>query len=335
MSLGEYCQVLNIKKLTTIIFLTLVLSATYTFFNHTLAQNNIEQKNKAETLLTIIDNDNKTIRSAIDRLDAQNILVPQNVKTTYSEGIVHAKEAISLMNQGKFNQANTKAIEAMQKFEETLRLLDDASPSELTETEKIAEEAIALKANITRAFEYLERVKNLTARILFAGYNTSEVAERLTLVEQHLQNAKTKLSVANLEGATEELCMVQRLLGELKEDLARLLDIINASNTKMYLQEAEIRVSAAKTNITASLTLTPETKEDAITALNNSQTSLANARDSMENDNIDEAIKELEEAKKWEEESNRIITELDSTPTLVAPTYESIDKLETKTFASG
>ena len=45
-------------------------------------------------------------------------------------------------------------------------------------------------------------------------------------------------------------------------------------------------------NNTAVNELTTEVKEEAITALNNSEINLANARDSIENNNVDEAIKE-------------------------------------------
>lgn len=331
--LVEGYQVLDTKKVTTIVFLILILSATLTYFNHTLALINTEQKEKAETLLIILDNNNKTIRAAIDRLNAQNITVPQKVKTTYGAGITHANEAIRLMNQEEYSEANVEAIEAMQKFEETLRLLDVASPAEPTETEKIAGEAIDLKANVTRAFEYVERLENLTIKIGAAGYNISEIMEQLALVKQHLEAATKKLYTLNLEGATGELCIGQRLIEELKEDLAGLTNRISASNTEKYLQDAEMRVLAAKTDIATSTTLTPETKEEAITALNNSEASLINARGSLENNYLDEAIKDLEEAKKWEEEANRVITELAST--LVAPTAKSITRSETTTSASG
>lgn len=333
--MGERRELLKIKIDATIILLTLVLIATLISLNHTLALISIEEKTKAETLLIILANDNETIRAIIDRMDAQNILVPQEVKTTYNEGNIHAQEAIRLMNQEKYDQANAEAIEAMQKFEETLRLLDVASPIEPTEAEKKAEDVIALKANITRGFKYVEQLENLTAKIAAAGYNITEIADQLVLVRQHLEAAERKIYTLNLEEVSGELRIVQRLFEELKEDLAGLTSRIRASNTEKYLQEAEMRVSAAKTNITASTTLTAETKEEAIIALNNSEASLVDAQDSLENNDVEEAIEYLEEAKKWEEEYNRIITEVAFTKNSVAPTDESITKLETITSASG
>ena len=119
------------------------------------------------------------------------------------------------------------------------------------------------------------------------------------------------------------------LLDDLKQPFDRLTNLVKATNTEKYLEAAEIRVSANKENITLSATLTPEAKEDAITALNNSERSLANARDSIEDNNVDEAIEELEEAKKWEEESNRAIASVTATQTAVAPTTESFTRAET------
>ena len=328
MSLGGQHKALNLKKVAIITILTLVLSMTFTVLNPTLALTNEDQKQKAETLLKILDNDNISIIEAFSKLDAQNITVP-NAETTYNEGLAHAEEAFKLMNEGNFSEASIEAVEAMQKFEETLRILEDASPVEPTETEVTAEEAISLKANITRTIEHVERLENLTAKAATAGYDTTAIEKRLSEVKQRLENATRKLSAMNLDGAAEELLIAKTLVDELKELFDRLTNLVKASNTEKYLEAAEIRVSTTKANITSSASLTPEIKEDAITALNNSETNLANARDFIENNDVDEAIEELEEAKKWEEESNRAIASVAATPTSVAPTTESFTRAET------
>lgn len=328
MSLGGQNRVLNLKKVAIITVLTLVLSMTFTVLNPTLALTNEDQKQKAETLLKILDNDNISIIEAFSKLDAQNITVP-NAETTYNEGLAHAEEAFRLMNEENFSEASIEAVEAMQKFEETLRILEDASPVEPTETEVTAEEAISLKANITRTIEHVERLENLTAKAATAGYDTTAIEKRLSEVKQRLENATRKLSAMNLDGAAEELLIAKILVDELKELFDRLTNLVKASNTEKYLEAAEIRVSTTKANITSSAALTPEIKEDAITALNNSEINLANARDFIENNDVDEAIEELEEAKKWEEESNRAIASVAATPTSVAPTTESFTRAET------
>ncbi len=302
---------------------------TFTVLNPTLALTNDNQKQKAEALIKILDNDNKSIIEAFSRLDAQNITVPQTAETKYNEGLAHAEEAVSLMSGENFNEASIEAVEAMQKFEETLTILEDASPVEPTEIEVTAEEAISLKANITRAIRYLERLENLTAKAAAAGYATLAIEKRLSEVKQHLENAARELTAMNLDGAAEELLIAKTLVDELKQPFDILTDLVKASNTEKYLEDAEIRVSETKANITTSATLTPEIKEDAITALNNSEINLANARDFIENKNVDDAIEELEEAKKWEEESNRAIASVAATPTSVAPTTESFTRAET------
>ena len=69
------------KKVAITIFLALVLSTTFTFLNPTLALTNDPQKQKAETLLSILNN-NMSIMLAFSRLDAQNITVP-NAETAF------------------------------------------------------------------------------------------------------------------------------------------------------------------------------------------------------------------------------------------------------------
>jgi hypothetical protein len=327
--MGGQNQVLNLKKVAIIILLTLVLSITFMILNPTLAQTNDNQKQKAETLLNILGNGNMSIVEAFSRLDAQKIPVPQTAETAYNEGLEHAEEAVRLMNQGNYDEASVEAVEAMQKFEETLKILEDASPVEPTETEVTAEEAISLKANITRTIAHVERLENLTAKATAAGYDTTAIEKTLSEIKQHLENATIKLSAMNLDGAAEELYTAKTLVDELKDPLDRLTNLVKASNTEKYLEAAEIRVSATKANITSSAALTAEAKEDAITALNNSEKNLANARDLIENKDVDDAIEELEEAKKWEEESNRAIASVAATPTSVAPTTESFTRAET------
>ena len=301
---------------------------TFAFLNPILAQTNDAQKQKAETLIKILDNDNTSIASAFSRLDAQNISVPQTAETAYNEGLAHAKEAVSLMSQQNYNEAGVEAVEAMEKFEDSLRILETASPVEPTETEVTAEESILLKSNLTRTIEQAKRLENLTAKAATAGYDTVKIENKLSEIKRYLDNATQELYHRNLEGATEELSTAKTLLDELKEPFARLTNLVTESKTKTYLLEAEIRVYAAKANIALSATLTPEAKEDAITALNNSEVSLSNARDLIEDRNVDDAIEELEEAKKWEEESSRAITAVATTPTSVAPTNESITKTD-------
>ena len=71
-----------IKKVAITVLLALVLSTTFTFLNPTLALTNDPQKQKAETLLSILDNNNMSIMLAFSKLDAQNITVP-NAETAF------------------------------------------------------------------------------------------------------------------------------------------------------------------------------------------------------------------------------------------------------------
>ena len=61
MYLGGHNQVLNLKKVATIVLLTLVLSMTFMVLNPTLALTNNNQKQKAELLLKFLDNGNMSI----------------------------------------------------------------------------------------------------------------------------------------------------------------------------------------------------------------------------------------------------------------------------------
>ncbi len=309
---------MNQNKVAVIVFLTLVLSTTFLVLSPTLALISSSEQQKAETLLTILSNNNATIVEAFSNLGAQNITVPEPAETAYNEGLVHAEEVLRLMNEENYSEASIEAVEAMQKFGETLKLLDSISPVEPTETEVAAEDVISLKTNITRALEYVDRLENLTVRAKTKGYNTTAVEQKLSEVKQYLQNATRELRALNLDGAIEQLSNAKALLIELKALYDRLTSLVKTSNIETYLDVAEERVSEAKENITQSTSLTSEVKDDAIDALNNSETSLASARDAMKTNNVDDAIADIEAAKKWEEESRLAINSATVNPNTVS-----------------
>jgi hypothetical protein len=316
--LGGHNQGLNKKKVAVIVLLTLVLSTTFLVLSPTLALTSSSQQQKAETLLTILNNNNATIVEAFSNLVAQNITVPKTAETAYNKGLVQVEEALRLMNEENYSEASIKAVEAMQKFGKTLKLLDSVSPVEPTETEVAAEDVISLKVNITRALEYADRLENLSARTKTKGYNTTAVEQKLSEVKRYLQNATMELRALNLDGATEELSNAKALLIVLKALYDRLTSLVKASNIETYLDVAEERVSEAKENITQSTGLTSKAKDDAIDALNNSEASLESARDAMKTNNVDDAISDIEDAKKWEEESKLAITSATATPNAVS-----------------
>jgi hypothetical protein len=318
---------LNLKKLAVIVFLTLLLSMTFVILNPTLAQTTEEQRLKAETLLNILDTVNASASEAFSRLDAQNITVPQNAETKYNEGITHAEEAINLMHAEKYNEASSEAIEAMKSFKETLIILQEASPAEPTETEITAEKAISLRANITRAYEYVERLENLTAKAATVGYNTTGMENRLASAKNHLENATKQLDGLNLDVASEELNAARAFFGEMKSLYDRLINLVKASNTERYLEAAEARVIASKDNITNSA-LPQQNKTDAINALNNSETNLEKARELIQSGMVDDAVEELEEAKRWEDESRKYLTSVTATPNQFGAVDKNLSRIE-------
>ncbi len=309
---------MNFKKVAIIILLTFVLSTTFVILNPTLAQTSEESRQKAKTLLNILATVQTNADEALNRLNDQNIPVPETAETKYNEGVAHAELAASLMNEENYSEASSEAVEAMQNFEEALRLIQEASsPTEPTATEVTAEKLISLKANITRAFEYVERLENLTANAATEGYNTTEIESSLSEAKNRLENAARELNRLNLDGAIEELRAARTLLNNLKELYNRLVNAVKASNTQRYLEEAAKRINATRANVTSSATLSAQNKTNAINALNNSENSLANARDYLNESNIDDAIKELEEAKKWEDESHKYVPSETATPNQV------------------
>ncbi|MBT8172159.1 hypothetical protein KJN74_04750 [Candidatus Bathyarchaeota archaeon] len=315
------------NKVAAVVLFVLILIITSLTLNTNLALGSQTQKQKAETLMSIIDENNMSIILVFSKLDEQSIAVPE-AQNTYNEGLLHVNKAVNLMTQEEFTKASEEAIVAMQKFEETLKLTETALHMDPTGFEATTEEAINLKANITRTIKYVEQLERLTTKASEAGYNTFVIEKRLGEIKLHLETATKKLRTLDLEKATEQLSIAKTFIDELTEYVARLTNLVTTTNTERYLQIAEVRVSEAKANITLSTTLTPEAKEDALTALNNSEVSLTTARDLIEDSNVDDAIEELEEAKRWEEESDNAISPVAVAPSVVSATDTNLSNTE-------
>jgi len=316
------------KKFAVSVLVALTLSTTLVVFIQTFAQTTDPQKQKAQTLLDILEENNMSILSAFTELEQKNITPPDGIQTLYNQGLGYATEAQNLLQQENFGEASTQAVLAMQTFEESLRLLDSVLP--LDSTPSVVEAALNLKANITRVTNYVERLESMAQKASTAGYNTLGVEKRLTEITSYLENATQKLRVLDLEGATTDLDVAESLFDELMQNISRLTNIVSATNVQRYLTAAEDRLSVARADISVSATLTAKEKEDALTALNNSEASLSNARDLIEDSNVDDAIEKLEEAKRWEAESTATISAVAVTPSSVN-TNESLTSIEANT----
>lgn len=306
---------MNRIKLSIITLLVISIVTIPIFLTPSSAQVTEEQKQKAETLLSILDSNNKTLSSELIKLDNQNISLGA-VEDTYQLGLIQSREAQNLLNQEMYNESCNIAILALQNYQTVLKEIGTALTIEPTQTEVIANQIILIKANITRTYDYVLRLENLTNKIKIFGYNTYSVERELFKIKGLLKNATQNLRSLDIENAKENLITAKILLRNLNESLSRLKNLVNEANTLSYLEESETRISATKTEINLSPSLTPEIKEDAITALNNSETNLKNARELIETNKVDDAIIELEEAKKWEEESKRIVASVNETAIL-------------------
>jgi hypothetical protein len=188
-----------------------------------------------------------------------------------------------------------------------------------------------MKANITRTYDFVLRLENLTNKIKIFGYDTDLIERELIKIKELLKIATQDLRSLDIQAARENLITAKILLRNLNESISRLKNLVNEANTLTYLENSETRILAIKTEINLSPSLTPEIKEDAILALDNSETNLENARELIEINKVDDAVQQLEEAKKWEEESKRIVASVNETE--IVDSNENIinTKIETTT----
>ena len=303
---------MNRIKLSIITLIVVFLVTIPIFLTPSSAQIAEQQKQKAETLLSILETNNKTISSELIKLDDQNISLGI-MEDTFQLGLIQLREAQNLFNLEMYNESCNVAILALQNYETVLKEIENALSTEPTPTEIFANQIILIKANITRTYDFVLRLENLTNKIKIFGYKTDSIDRELLKIKGILKNATQNLRSLDIETAKENLITAKILLQNLNESISRLKNLVNEANTLTYLEDSETRISEIKTDINLSPSLTPEIKEEAITALNNSETNLENARELIEVKQVDDAIQKLEEAKKWEEESKRIIASVNET----------------------
>ena len=316
---------IKLKQATFIVLLTLALSTTFAVLSTTSALADDAERQKAEALIGILEANNISILNAFSDLESQGITAPSTAETKYSQALTHATEATNLMNTGNYSGAGNEAVEAMQLFKEALTLLQDASQTEPSATVVAAENITRIKAALNQAFSYVERLENLSAKAYTAGYNTTVLDVNISAAKSHLETAADYIADRNYDGAVDEIRAAKAMLVELKDPLNRLTQAVKVANVEAYLQEAEDRLAETE-SILNSTSLSPEVRDEAIDALNTSKDYLADARDSLANSNADAAITELEEAKKWEDETNNVLASAtsvnssDSTPNSLTST---------------
>ena len=239
----------------------------------------------AEFMFSLFQKTNATVAEVFSQLEAKSIAVPQASLDEYNQALLLSDEAASLLQSGNFSGANTKVVQALQKMKEALRIVYAGGYEQPSEAEIALQRTIELKSALNRSYSQLHQLEDLARYTANAGYNTTVLDAKIAVVKSLLDNATLSLNQKNLEAASNSLDEAKTFIARLTESFKRLAT---------YITQTEARLSAIKENATQ------QQNTAAITAVNQAEVSLSNARAYLDKQLINQTLTELSNSKESE-----------------------------------
>jgi hypothetical protein len=225
---------------------------------------------------------------------------------TYQLGNTLFQAAITSWREHNFETAISAVYEAMTAFQNVLKLSEAASPNS-AESYLSAEKIISLKANVTRAFAYLEEVGNLAKNAGDAGFNVSLLNNLINETRILLQEAHSQMSV-DFSTASARFRSADFLINKIIVKVTELSAKWREIRSETYIAAAEQRIVTLRTNITSPVSAVPvAVKSASIVALDQAESSLTTARNNLDEGKTEEAISALETSRMQEQQSIKIL----------------------------
>jgi hypothetical protein len=271
------------------------------FLHATSAQNTERLKAKAETLLNVVNEVNASIITTFNEITMEGLDIPFNAERSYLEGRLLANQSLTLFRNGSYFQAISKAVDSLKILRDVVIIADQVMPYEPEPLEETALKILEVNASIVQVYDYLSRLENSFNKTTVKDYNSSAFLLAIEDTKEHLDNAKAKLSLMEINNAEQQLASAKASLSEAVIHMNALTVAVKAFKTEQFIVVAEERLTLLRANITAaSLNVSQQVRNASLTALNIAERKLQTAKDLMANDMVDEAVEELEESKKYE-----------------------------------
>lgn len=313
----------------------LMLSAMLVLIPTGLAQNNDgggNQRITTENLLEILEAAGSHVNATFTRLEAEGIPIPDTAKDRYDEGFKIAALAVQFRDTGNLEQANEKAIQAMQKFKEAS--LETAEDVEKTETpdEKEAYEAIGVAAARNRAETYINKLEDLADKAEELGYDVSGIRETLTEARSILGTGASLAEAGNIEEAEREIGKAISTAAKTMGKLQPIVKANKANQAEKFLEKAEERLARLEGRmdmLSGQVAALPPQAQQGISwaqvALENARSRVADVRALLQAGNVEDAIEGLKDMRR---DAERAVEEFGGAKPEVAENLAAIQKIE-------
>jgi len=297
---------LIIMTFTVATVLALVLAST-----SAAIQNTEGQSDKTEELFLLVQGANATVVNIFNQFRAEGKAIPTSSLDQYNQALVLAGEARSLYQEGKYSEADTKIIEALQNLKEALRIVYTTYQEQPTETEINLERSVLLKSSISRYMEQLQLVENQTRLATEMGYNTTKIDTEIQTIKSLLEDALNDIDQKRFSSALDNLAEAKVLADRLLSFLRSFADNLQIQRIETYINKTETRLETIRNN---AISLS---NADSLAALDDAEASLNNAKEYLQNQMINDALSELAVSKVHEEEAVEYLKPVasSSTPT--------------------
>jgi hypothetical protein len=283
------------KWLTILVLVVVTLSV----FVLSSSQASLQQplSEKTQDLFLLLQNANASISSIFQKLEANGETIPQASQYEYNQALVLADESEILLKAGKYSEANSKIIQALQKLKETLRIIDEVIPWQQTEAELNLEWVVQLRSSMNRYYEQLERIENLTRFAASVGYNTTNLENMIQTISNLLETASNNIEQKQFEMASENLDEAKAIGIKTINAISNFADNLKIQRIATYIDKTHDRLDAIRKTAEA------VSNEASLIAVDNAEASLETAEDYLEEERLNETFSELAKSKVSEDEA--------------------------------
>jgi uncharacterized protein with HEPN domain len=261
----------------------------------TAAQDAPAAKEKTEDLFSLFQTANATVTEVFRQFQAVGKTIPQASLNQRNQAFLLAEESRNLLQAGNYSEADNKIIEALQKLKEALRTVYTTFPEQTPETD--FDRAAQLKSAITRHYEQLQQIENLTCTAASAGYNTTKLEANIQAVKSLLETASNNVDEKRFEAATSNLAEAKNRIDTLLNSVNTFATDLKTQRLQTYITQTEARLAAIREKAEA------VSNTAVLAALENAETSLDNAKDYLSSQQINETLSALANSRASEEEA--------------------------------
>ncbi|MCW4007219.1 MAG: hypothetical protein NWF09_00805 [Candidatus Bathyarchaeota archaeon] len=254
-------------------------------------------KDRAVSLFTLFEKANVTVAKVFSQLEATDVEIPPACIEQQNQASLFADEAQNLLQAGNYSEAESKIIQALQKLKDALKAVYTNISEQPTETELALERTAQLKSSISRYYEQLQQLVNLTRFAASVGYNSTALETEIQTIKTLLNNASSNMAEGRLEIASANLADAKVLIEKLVDTLTRVAAELKVQRVEAYIAQTEVRLGEIKETARSLSNLA------SLAAVDDAEASLNNAKEYLEKQQIDETLSALASSRASEEEA--------------------------------